>query len=144
MEKMLYCNNERQILPAFLPKRMVRLAAANDRLLCVSTAHQAPFHGLFFCVGQRLQVCGCCSCRHEERDSTDQRAEAETGEHRQDRSVAGVRSGLGGTARARPSLRCYKPGKSQFHMLAGIILDHVGHFTQHGLDICWMRPQNWD
>lgn len=66
------------------------------RLLYVSTAHWAPFHGLLFCVPQWLQVCGCCSRRHEERDSADQRAEAETGEHRQDSSVAGICSGLGG------------------------------------------------
>lgn len=45
---------------------------------------------------QWLPVCGRCACCHEERDPADQRAEEETGEHRQDRPVAGVCPGLGG------------------------------------------------
>lgn len=46
---------------------------------------------------QRLSICGGGAGGNEERHSADQRAEEEAGEHRQDRPVAGLRSGLGGT-----------------------------------------------
>lgn len=90
----------------FLLERWWWVMQPTVRLLDASTAHRAPFHGLLCCVPQWLQVCGCCSRRHEERDSADQWAQAETGEHWQDSSVAGVRSGLGGT---EPALGAINP-----------------------------------
>lgn len=53
---------------------------------------------------QWLPVRGRCACCHEKRDPADQRAEEETGEHRQDRSVAGIRPRLGGR---RPSFQYF-------------------------------------
>lgn len=45
---------------------------------------------------QRLSIRGGGAGGNEERHSADQRAEEEAGEHRQDCTVAGLRSGLGG------------------------------------------------